>query len=240
MQGSPAGRTAHLGNTTLRHARRVPRKPSCQRQPSRRWHKCTRQLSAAPRPVNPTTSLGGARVIAAAKAALATLSRASSTWRAHAFPRAAATRTGSAIPRASASNTAVSLRALRLTPRSRSLIARELRPAAPASSSWGQSGLDPQLPQQADEAQPWMLLHRSATPHLRLAAAASSGIRPAPNPRHARPTAAVMPRQTRLAPHARCCGFSLRWLSRWQRQRSRLSCGPARDRAGRPLRIPGH
>ncbi len=54
-------------------------------------------------------------------------------------PRAAATntgRTGSARPSAAASNSAVSLRAVRLMPRSRSLTDRGLTPAASASSSW--------------------------------------------------------------------------------------------------------
>ena len=65
--------------------------------------------------------------------------RAASTSAAGARPRAAATntgRTGSARPSAAASNSAVSLRAVRLMPRSRSLTDRGLRPAASASSSW--------------------------------------------------------------------------------------------------------
>ena len=63
---------------------------------------------------------------------------AASTSAAGARPRAAATnkgRTGSARPSAPASNSAVSLRAVRLMPRSRSLTDRGLRPAASASSS---------------------------------------------------------------------------------------------------------
>ena len=65
--------------------------------------------------------------------------RAASTSAAGALPRAAATnssRTGPARFSASASSSAVSLRAVRLMPRSRSLIDRGLRPAACASSSW--------------------------------------------------------------------------------------------------------
>ena len=64
--------------------------------------------------------------------------RAASTSAAGTRPRAAATnkgRTGSARPSAAASNSAVSLRAVRLMPRSKSLTDRGLRPAASASSS---------------------------------------------------------------------------------------------------------
>ncbi len=68
----------------------------------------------------------------------ACLRLAASTCAAWMRPRAAATnndRTGSARPSAPASSTAVSLRAVRLIPRSRSLTDRGLKPAASASSS---------------------------------------------------------------------------------------------------------
>ena len=77
--------------------------------------------------------------------------------------RAAATnspRAGSARPSASASSPAVSLRAVRLMPRSRSLTDRGLRPAASASSSWVSPARAPQLPQQPAEPKHRMLCHR--------------------------------------------------------------------------------
>ena len=75
---------------------------------------------------------------ARARSSVASRCMAASTSAAGARPRAAATnksRTAPARPSAPASNSAVSLRAVRLTPRSRSLTDRGLRPAASASSS---------------------------------------------------------------------------------------------------------
>src|SRR5215471_14237549 len=95
--------------------------------------------SSAWRPVKTATSRGSARVAAAANAPGTTACRAASTSAAGAFPRAAATnrsRTGPSSLSAPASNWAVSLCAVRLIPRSRSLTDRGDRPAASASSSW--------------------------------------------------------------------------------------------------------
>jgi len=84
--------------------------------------------SSCCRPVNEAMSRGSVRSAAAAPAQPGT-----------ARPRATASNCALAGPnrcRASASSRAVSLRGVRLTPRSRSLIDRGLRPAASASSSW--------------------------------------------------------------------------------------------------------
>ena len=91
----------------------------------------TKLVSAAENPCMPPAVTGGASAAARRLAA--------STSPAGARPRAAATntgRTGSARPSAPASSRAVSLRAVRLMPRSRSLTDRGLRPAASASSFW--------------------------------------------------------------------------------------------------------
>ena len=84
-------------------------------------------------------SRGSARVAAAANAPGTTPSRAASTSAAGARPRAAATNTsltGAVRFKAPASSSAVSLCAVRLMPRSKSLTDRGDRPAASASSSW--------------------------------------------------------------------------------------------------------
>jgi hypothetical protein len=109
--------------------------------PSAAWSSIapSSRVSSAPRPVKPATSRGSVRVAAAANAPTATPCRAASTSAAGALPRAAATnsaRTGPARPSAPASNWAVSLCAVRLTPRSRSLTDRGRTPDASASSSW--------------------------------------------------------------------------------------------------------
>jgi hypothetical protein len=100
------------------------------------------RASSLSRPVKLAISRGSARVAAAAEApaapSAAAASRAASTSAAGARPRAAATnaaRTGPIRPSASASSPAVSLRAVRLTPLSRSLTDRGERLAASASSS---------------------------------------------------------------------------------------------------------
>jgi len=102
--------------------------------------------SSCCRPVNEAISRGSVRVAAAAPPGTVsgdvpstTCRQAASTSAAGPRPRAAArnkARTGSARPSASASSKAVSLRAVRLIPRSRSLTDRGLSPAASASSSW--------------------------------------------------------------------------------------------------------
>ena len=82
-------------------------------------------------------------------------------------PRAAASnsaRGGPARPSASASSRAVSLRAVRLMPRSRSLTDRGERLAASASSSWVSPGLGPQPPQQPPETRRSQLRHRPIVP----------------------------------------------------------------------------
>ena len=65
---------------------------------------------------------------------------------------------------ASASTRAVYLRAVRLTPRSRSLMDRGLKPATSRQLLLGQLGLGPQLPQPRGEAQRWLLRHRPIVP----------------------------------------------------------------------------
>ena len=97
--------------------------------------------AAAParsRPVKQAMSRGSVRVAAAADAPGASASPAARTSRRRGPPRAAATNgtcTGPVRPSAPASSRAVSFRAVRLTPRSRSLTDRGLSPAASASSS---------------------------------------------------------------------------------------------------------
>ena len=94
--------------------------------------------SSGSRPVKLPISRGRLRVTTAAEPSAALSSLAASTSAAGARPRAAATNSTRTCPfrlSASASITAVSLRAVRLIPRSRSLTDRGLRPAASASSS---------------------------------------------------------------------------------------------------------
>ena len=94
--------------------------------------------SSACRPVKTAMSRGRARVGAAANAPGTTACAAASTFEAGPLPRAAATNNSRAGPgrlSASARRRLVSLWAVRLTPRSRSLIERWLRPVASASSS---------------------------------------------------------------------------------------------------------
>ncbi len=106
--------------------------------------------SSRSRPVNPATSRGscagtshgcagpGSSLDVAGDARCVSACITASTSSAGARPRAAAmnkARAGSARFKASASNNAVSLRAVRLMPRSRSLTDRELMPAAWANSS---------------------------------------------------------------------------------------------------------
>ena len=96
------------------------------------------RASSAWRPVKLAVSRGKARVAAAANAPRSCACLAASTSAVGPRPRAAATnnaRTGSARSSASASSLAVSGRAVRWTPRSRSLTDRGLSPAASASSS---------------------------------------------------------------------------------------------------------
>jgi hypothetical protein len=96
------------------------------------------RASSGSRPVKPPTSRGRLRVAAAADPPAAPSRLAASTSAAITRPRAAATnstRTSAGRLSASASSTAVSLRAVRLIPRSRSLTDRGLMPAASASSS---------------------------------------------------------------------------------------------------------
>ena len=97
------------------------------------------RASSGSRPVKPPMSRGRDRVAAAVGTAVAAARWAASTSSAGARPRAAAmntTRTSSLSSSASASSWALSLRAVRLMPRSRSLTERGLRLAASASSSW--------------------------------------------------------------------------------------------------------
>ena len=96
-------------------------------------------MSSARWPVKLAMSRGSARVAAATKAPASAFCRAASTSLAGARPRAADTKSSLASagrPSAMARSRAVSLWAVRLTPRSRSLTARVLIPAASASSSW--------------------------------------------------------------------------------------------------------
>ena len=129
-------------------APRAPRTPSCRPPPSRRSrgspppprrprpHRVTAQAScasSAARPVKLAISRGSVRVAAAAAP-----SPAASTCPAGSRPRAAASnsaRCGPERPSAPASSRAVSWRAVRFTPRSRSLTDRGDRVAASASSS---------------------------------------------------------------------------------------------------------
>ena len=102
-------------------------------------HRAISWPSSAWRPVKPAISRGSVRLAAAADPVPAAPAAAASTSSAGARPRAAATnssRAGPSRPSAPASSTAVSLRAVALIPRSRSLIARWLTRAASASSSW--------------------------------------------------------------------------------------------------------
>jgi hypothetical protein len=88
-------------------------------------------------PVKAATSRGSVRLAADPLAAASTTAASASL--AGTRPRAAPTnssRAGPSRPSAPASSTAVSLRAVALIPRSRSLIARWLTAAASASSSW--------------------------------------------------------------------------------------------------------
>ena len=136
-----AGTSARRGTGPPACARRAPRGRSCRCRPSRRSRRCPRsrrrrrgllprpgQPPVRSRPVKDVVSLGSVRVAAAtAPGCPASGASGADARKAEGWPRAAASnaaRWASDRPSASASSRAVSRRAVRLTPRSRSLTDR--------------------------------------------------------------------------------------------------------------------